>query len=154
MKYKYLFIPATTIDHRARSPIRPIRLSRTLNMPYKTRKKNISYIFSSIHVKLFENFLSNTERSYYFDKFWQTSSWYSIFWWKGLGINANDNFMMDFHREIFFLDFFRFRQSFFFRTLPPKKCFIFYLCRFGGVWRRPLHLIPADGRMGGYLYNL
>ena len=29
---------------------------------------------------------------------------------KGLGINANDTFLRDFHREIFFLDFFRFHQ--------------------------------------------
>ena len=52
---------------------------------------------------------------------------------KGLGINANDTFMMDFHREIFFLDFFRFRQSFSFRTLPQKNVLFFIFAVLGGV---------------------
>ena len=51
---------------------------------------------------------------------------------KGLGINANDTFMMDFHREIFFLDFFRFRQSFSFRTLPQKNVLFFIFAVLGG----------------------
>ena len=53
-----------------------------------------------------------------------------------------------------FLRFFSFSPIFFFSDSTPKKCFIFYLRCFGGVWRRHLHLIPAYGRMGGYLYNL
>ena len=51
---------------------------------------------------------------------------------KGLGINANDTFMMDFHREIFFKDFFRFHQSFSFRTLPQKNVLFFIFAVFGG----------------------
>ena len=40
--------------------------------------------------------------------------------------------MMDFHRKIFFLDFFRFRQSFSFRTLPQKNVLFFIFAVLGG----------------------
>ena len=58
---------------------------------------------------------------------------------KGLGINANDTFMMDFHREIIFLDFFRFRQSFSFRTLPPNF-FLFFIFAVFGVCEDDLYI--------------
>ena len=69
---------------------------------------------------------------------------------------------MDFHRE-WVLDFIVFANLFLYGFYLKKMFYFLYVYErrhfflnpvFGGVRRLPLNLIPADKRMGGYLYIL